>query len=46
MHNRSEEMMGQSERLVVLSKHPSVPLHNIATDQSQRGPLIGRGSTH
>jgi hypothetical protein len=36
------KMANQWEGLVVFARHPSVPLHNNATEQSQRGPVIGR----
>ncbi len=37
-------MVNQWEGLVLFARHPSVPLHNNATEQSQRGPVIGRNN--
>ena len=37
-------MVNQWEGLVLFARHPSVPLHNNETEQSQRGPVIGRNN--
>lgn len=37
-------MAKQWEGLVLFAKHPSVPLHNNGTEQSHRGPVVGRNN--
>jgi transposase len=37
-------MAKQWEGLTLFVRHPSVPLHNNSTEQSQRGPVIGRNN--
>jgi transposase len=38
------KMANQWDGLALFARHPSVPLHNNSTEQSQRGPVIGRNN--
>jgi transposase len=44
LYKACAKMVNQWEGLVLFARHPSVPLHNNATEQSQRGPVIGRNN--
>jgi transposase len=44
LYKACAKMVNQWEGLVLFARHPSVPLHNNETEQSQRGPVIGRNN--
>jgi transposase len=44
LYKACAKMANQWDGLVLFARHPSVPLHNNSTEQSQRGPVIGRNN--
>ena len=44
LYKACAKMSNQWDGLVLFARHPRVPLHNNATEQSQRGPVIGRNN--